>query len=186
MRYVLEGSVRKAGNRVRMTGQLIQADSGVHVWAERYDGELTDIFALQDEMTTSVVGALVPSIQKAEIDRARHKQAESLDAYDLYLRGLAAFYTGTREGNDRALQFLEGALQLDPNFVPVMLIAENCWSLRSAQSWSPLPDAHTQSTRYARLAVQIDPDNAEALAVLARRTPYMKRGHFARGARGRA
>lgn len=173
VRYVLEGSVRKAGNRVRIAGQLIQADSGMHVWAERYESGLEDIFALQDEMTASVVGALVPSLQRAEIERARNKPTESLDAYDLYLRGLAAFSTWTREGNDLALRLLERALELDPNFVPAIIIAENCWGLRFTHGWSALQEAQAQSERYARLAVELDPENAEALAVLARRTPFI-------------
>ena len=122
-------------------------------------------------MTASVVGALVPSIQKAEIERARHKPPESLDAYDWYLRGLAAFFAWTREGNDQALQLFERALRLDPNFVSAVIMAENCWALRYTHGWSPLPEALAQSGRYARLAVQLDPDSAEALAVLARRTP---------------
>ena len=84
MRYVLEGSIRRAGNRVRITGQLIDAASGAHVWAERYDRDLTDIFALQDEITASVVGAIEPRLRTAEIERAKRKPPESLNAYDLY------------------------------------------------------------------------------------------------------
>jgi len=178
VRYVLEGSVRKAGNRVRMTGQLIQAETGMHVWAERYERDLGDIFALQDEMTTSIVGALVPSIQKAEIERIRHKLPESLDAYDLYLRGLAAYFTWTRETHSRALELAEQALQIDASMVPAMLLAGNCWALRIGNGWwSPLEEALGRLTHYARLAVQADPDNAEALAILARRTPAITRDH---------
>jgi adenylate cyclase len=178
VRYVLEGSVRKAGNRVRMTGQLIQAETGMHVWAERYERDLGDIFALQDEMTTSIVGALVPSIQKAEIERVRHKPPESLDAYDLYLRGLAAYFTWTKESHFRALELAEQALQIDPNLVSAMLLAGNCWALRIGNGWwSPLEEALMRLTHYARLAVQVDPDNAEALAILARRTPAITRDH---------
>ena len=88
VRYVLEGSLRKAGNRVRVTAQLIEAESGAHVWAERYDRALDDIFELQDEMTLSVVGAIEPSLRQAEIERAKRKRPENLDAYDLYLRAL--------------------------------------------------------------------------------------------------
>jgi TolB-like protein/tetratricopeptide (TPR) repeat protein len=178
VRYVLEGSVRKAGNRVRMTGQLIQAETGMHVWAERYERDLGDIFALQDEMTTSIVGALVPSIQKAEIERIRHKPPGSLDAYDLYLRGLAAYFTWTRDGHSRALELAEQALRIDASLVPAMLLAGNCWALRIGNGWwSPLQEAIGRLTHYARLAVQIDPDNAEALAILARRTPAITRDH---------
>jgi TolB-like protein/Tfp pilus assembly protein PilF len=170
VRYVLEGSVRKDRNRVRVTGQLVQSDTGAHVWAQRYEGGLDDIFALQDEMTASIVGALVPSLQRAEIDRARSMPPGNLDAYVLYLRALAAFYTWTRVGNDQALQLLEQAMTLDPNYAAAAILAENCWVNRFTQGWSPVPEAITQSTRYARLAVQLDPDNADALAILARRT----------------
>jgi TolB-like protein/tetratricopeptide (TPR) repeat protein len=175
VRYVLEGSVRKASNRVRITGQLIEAEKGTHVWADRYDGDLDDIFALQDKITASVVGALLPKLETAEIERARRKPTYSLDAYDLYLRALAAFYSWTREGNDQALALLEQSLKLDPRFAAAAVIADNCWAARYAQGWSPIGEAIAQSTRYAQLAVRLDPENAEALAVLARRTPSIKR-----------
>jgi TolB-like protein/cytochrome c-type biogenesis protein CcmH/NrfG len=175
VRYVLEGSVRKAKDRVRITGQLVEGENGTHIWADRYDGNLDDIFALQDQITTSVIGALVPKLETAEIERARKKPTASLDAYDLYLRALAAFYSWTREGNDQALALLERSLQLDPRFAAAAVIADNCWAARYAQGWSPVDEAIAQSTRYITLAVQLDPNNAEALAVLARRMPSMKR-----------
>src|SRR4029078_11593185 len=128
------------GNRVRITGQLIDTETGTHVWAEKYDGEFGDIFALQDKMASSIVGALVPSLQKAEIERARHKATKNLDAYDLYLRGLAEFYSGTRQGNDEALKLADRALQLDANFVSAAILAEHCWGRRYAHTWSPLPE----------------------------------------------
>ena len=90
VRYAVEGSVRKAQTRVRITCQLIQAENGAHIWAEHYDRDFSDIFALQDEITANIVGTLAPAVQRAEIDRARRKPAESLDAYDLYLRALTA------------------------------------------------------------------------------------------------
>ena len=90
VRYVLEGGVRKAGNRVRITGQLIEAETGAHFWADRYDGELEDVFDLQDQITDKVVGIVEPSVQQSEIERARRKRPENLDAYDLYLRALAS------------------------------------------------------------------------------------------------
>jgi TolB-like protein len=96
VRYVLEGSIRKAPNRVRITGQLIEAASGNHLWADRFDGAMEDIFDLQDQMTASVVGALGPRIEQAEIERASHKPTGSLDAYDYYLRGTAAVHVATR------------------------------------------------------------------------------------------
>ncbi len=177
VRYILEGSVRKVGSRVRITGQLVQAENGIHVWAERYDGDLNDIFALQDEMTASVVGAVVPSLQRAEIERARGKPSNSLDAYDLYLRALPAFYACTKENNEEALRLLEKALALDPDFVAALLLAENCWSLKANQGWAPAPETRSEVMRYARRAVQIDKDNADALATLARRTAGIERNY---------
>ena len=90
VRYVLEGSVRKAGNRVRITGQLIDAMTGMHIWADRFDGALDDIFDLQDQVAASVVGAIAPQLEQAEIERAKRKPTGSLDAYDYYLRGIAS------------------------------------------------------------------------------------------------
>src|SRR5262249_15302519 len=92
VRYVLEGSVRKAGNRVRITGQLIDASTGAHLWADRFEGAMDAIFELQDQVTERVVGAIAPKLEQAEIERARRKPTASLDAYDCYLRGLAEFY----------------------------------------------------------------------------------------------
>ena len=98
VRYVLEGSVRKAGSRVRISGQLIDTATGAHLWADRFDGALEDIFDLQDQVTASVVGAIAPKLEQAEIERARRKPTENLDAYDYYLRGLASVHQWTREG----------------------------------------------------------------------------------------
>ena len=103
VRYVLEGSVRKAGNRVRVTGQLIDATAGAHLWADRFDSSLDDIFDLHDELATSVVGAIAPQLERAEIQRAKHKPTEKLDAYDYYLRGMASFHQGNQEGMNEAL-----------------------------------------------------------------------------------
>ena len=96
VRYVLEGSVRKAGSRVRITGQLIDTSSGAHLWADRFDGPLEDIFDLQDQVTSNVVGAIAPKLLQAEIDRANRKPTENLDAYDFYLRGLAGVHQYTQ------------------------------------------------------------------------------------------
>ena len=109
VRYVLEGSVRKAGSKVRITGQLIDASTGAHLWAERFDGGLEDIFDLQDQVTASVVGAIAPRLEQAEIERAKRKPTESLDAYDYYLRGLAEFHQWTRKGNREALSHSEAS-----------------------------------------------------------------------------
>ena len=117
VRYVLEGSVRKAANRVRITGQLVDTATGAHLWADRFDGGLDDIFDLQDQVTESVVGAIAPAVEKAEIERAKRKPTESLDAYALYLRGLAKLYQfANRQANDEALRLFNSAIELDPDF----------------------------------------------------------------------
>jgi TolB-like protein len=109
VRYVLEGSVRKAGSRVRITGQLIDTATGAHIWADRFDGALDDIFELQDQIASSVVGAIEPRLRLAEIERAARKPTDSLDAYDLYLRGLAEFNKFTEEGMAQAVVLLQRA-----------------------------------------------------------------------------
>ena len=109
-RYVLEGGVRKAGNRVRITGQLIDAPTGVHLWADRFEGATDDMFDLQDQITASVIGAIVPKVERAEIERARTKPTGNLYAYDLYLRALLHQRAFTREGNDEALGLLRRAI----------------------------------------------------------------------------
>ena len=103
MRYVLEGSLRKAANRIRITAQLIEAETGVHVWADRYDALLDDLFTVQDELSSSVVGALTPQLEKAEIARVKRKRSTNLNAYDLFLRGLSVVHTHTAEGVAEAL-----------------------------------------------------------------------------------
>jgi adenylate cyclase len=115
VRYVLEGSVRKAGERVRITGQLIQGETRQHIWADRFDGDLADVFNLQDQVTSSVVAAIEPSLRRAEIDRARCKPTERLDAYDWYLRALPHFCTLNRERLDKAIMLLDRAIAIDPH-----------------------------------------------------------------------
>src|SRR5204862_5351112 len=116
VRYVLEGSVRKSANRVRITGQLVDATTGAHVWADYFDGALDDIFDLQDRVTASVVGVIEPKLRHAEIERARRKPTESLDAYDIYLRALAQFLAGNHESNREALRLLYRAVEIDPQY----------------------------------------------------------------------
>ena len=113
VRYVLEGSARKAGNRVRVTGQFIEAESGRHLWADRFDGEMADIFELQDQVVTSVVGAIAPQLEKAEIERAKLDMTGDLAAYDFYLRGLASWNRWTAEENAKALQLFNAAIAKD-------------------------------------------------------------------------
>jgi len=116
VRYVLEGSVRKASSRVRVTGQLVEAETGRHVWADRYDRTLDDIFALQDELTMSVVAAIEPSLRQAEIERVKRKRPENLDAYDLVLRAIPHVYPAMPDGAAKALPLLESALEMEPDY----------------------------------------------------------------------
>ena len=133
VRYVLEGSVRKAANRVRITGQLIDATTGAHLWADRFEGTLDDIFELQDQMSESVVGAIAPQLERAEIERAKRKPTESLDAYDYYLRGMASFHRGTREAIDEALPCFRKAFERDPDYAAAYGMAAWCYFLAQAQ-----------------------------------------------------
>jgi TolB-like protein len=126
VRYVLEGSVRKAGSRVRITCQLIEGETGAHIWAERYDRPLDDIFALQDEITLSVVGAIEPNLRLAEVERAKRKRPDSLDAYDLVLQALPDVYSRMPEQSQRALRLLERALELDPTYALAHACAAQC------------------------------------------------------------
>ena len=130
VRYVLEGSVRKAANRLRITGQLIEAASATHVWADKFEGAVEDIFDLQDRLTESIVGAIEPSLRRAEIERARRKRPDSLDAYDLYLRALPHAHANTPADTDEALRLLDEALRLDPNYAAAHGYAAWCHEQR--------------------------------------------------------
>jgi adenylate cyclase len=136
VRYVLEGSVRKSGNRIRITGQLIDAASGTHLWADRYDGALEDVFDLQDQVAANVVGAIAPSVARAEIERANRKPRSSLDAYDYWLRGRAAHLQYTREGTDQAIGLYEQAVKLDPQFALAHAMLGTTLIIRRDWRWS--------------------------------------------------
>jgi adenylate cyclase len=127
VRYVLEGSVRKAGTKVRITGQLIEAQSGAHIWADRFDGELADIFAFQDEIASRVVIAIVPNLERAEIERRSRVPTENLAAYDCSLRGWACIDQYTREATDEARTYFQRAMELDPNFALAWAQAAICY-----------------------------------------------------------
>ena len=165
VRYVLEGSVRKAGNKVRITGQLIDSSTGAHLWANRFDGSLEDVFDLQDQVTTDVVSAIAPKVEQAEMERARHKPTESLAAYDYYMRGMARIYDGTRDANIAALQNFERAVNIDPNFASAYGMCTYCYVWRKANGWLADKDrAVAETERLARAAARLGPDDAVALA----------------------
>ena len=166
VRYVLEGSVRKSADRVRITGQLLEASSGLHLWADRFEGGLEDIFDLQDRVTASVVGAIAPRLGQAEIDRANHKPTESLDAYDYFLRGMAKVHRWTREANNEALRNFRCAIERDPEFASAYGLAARCYSQRKACGWviDRLQET-TEAERLARLAAEFGRDDAVALCM---------------------
>jgi adenylate cyclase len=169
VRYVLEGSVRKAGNRVRIAGQLIDVSTAAHLWADRFDGRLEDIFELQDQVTSSVVGAIFPKLQQAEIERARRKPTENLDAYDYYLRGMAAYDVPgkweNRDGNDDALRLFLKAIELDPDFAAAHAMAAMCFMRRKSNGWMVRLEQETaQAGQLASQAARLGQDDADALS----------------------
>jgi TolB-like protein len=166
VRYVLEGSVRKAANRVRITGQLVDAATGAHLWADRFDGGIGDIFDLQDQVTESVVGAIAPAVEKAEIERAKRKPTDSLDAYALYLRGSARFYQfAGRQASEEALRLFNSAIELDPDFASAYGRAALCYVYAKSEGWiSGTPNQIAEVTRLAQRAVELGKDDAFALA----------------------
>ena len=168
VRYVLEGSVRKAGDRVRISGQLIDAETGAHLWADRFDGPLKDVFDLQDRITTSVVGAIVPKLAQAEFERARRKKFESLDAYDCTLRALALSQQLSKESNAQALGLYDRAIQLDPEFSPPYGHAVRCYVNMKLHGWGF--DKHLHEAEVRRLAgrvLAVGLDDAVALSTVA-------------------
>jgi TolB-like protein/class 3 adenylate cyclase len=166
VRYVLEGSVRKAANRVRVTGQLIDTVTGVHLWAERFDGQLNDVFDLQDEVTSKVVAALVPKIERAEMEHAKRKPTESLTAYDCYIRGKANFYRSSRRSIAEALALFERAFQLDSEFASAYAMAAWCYLIRNNNRWLVDPEKETERMVWlAKQAVRVGHDDPLALSV---------------------
>jgi TolB-like protein/Flp pilus assembly protein TadD len=164
VRYVLEGSVRKAANRVRITGQLLDAETGGHLWAERYEGALDDIFELQDRITESVVGAIAHELERAEIERAKRKPTESLDAYDYFLRGMASFHAGTSANVDQAIAHFRKAIALDPEYASAYGMAAWCLFWRRINGWTTDYAQETkEGARLARAAVDLGKNDAVAL-----------------------
>ena len=165
VRYVLEGSVRKAANRLRITGQLVDASTGAHLWADRFEGTIEDIFDLQDRVTENVVAAIAPKLEQAEIERAKRKPTESLDAYDYFLRGMAGFHELSKKGNTEALRLFYRAIELDPDFAAAHGMAAWCYVIGRVQGWIILdPQAIAEARRLAQRAVELGKDDAIALS----------------------
>src|SRR5262245_8817752 len=166
VRYVLEGGVRRSADRVRVTGQLIDAATGAHLWADRFDGAREDIFELQDRVTTSVVGAIASKLEQAEIERAKRKPPENLDAYDYYLRGMASHYhSWSKEAIGEALRLYYKAIEIDPDFASAYGAAARCYIERRSNNWVTDRCKETAETaRLARRAVELGRDDAIALS----------------------
>ena len=167
VRYVLEGSLRKSGNRIRVTAQLVEAETGNHVWAERYDRDLADIFAVQDEITQAVTIAIAPAIAQAEQQRAMRKPPDSLDAWAAYQRGMWHLGKFTAADNLLAQGFFQQAMDLDPNFAGGYRgLAVACALANSQFQTLTVVEAHKLTGPLARRAVALDGGDAEARASL--------------------
>jgi TolB-like protein len=163
-RYVLEGGVRRSGNRLRLTAQLVDASSGAHMWADRFEGEINDVFSLQDRITERVVAAIEPKVRLAEIERVRHKPAANLDAYDLLLRALQLEHEFTEESFAQALQHLRQAIAIDPTYAPALALAAYCCVERRVQGWAENPEGEaSEGLAFATRAVELAGDDANVL-----------------------
>jgi adenylate cyclase len=163
VRYVLEGSVRKGGNRVRITAQLIDATNGAHLWADRFDGLLEDVFELQDKVALSVAGVIEPTLRQSEIERARRKRPDSLDAYDLYLRALPDAVAAMPEDADKALALLGKAIELEPDFAAAHAMIAWCHEQRYLRGGMQ-EETRNAALHHARQAIAAGGDDAAALA----------------------
>lgn len=175
--YVLEGSIRKAGGRVRISARLCEVEAGRQVWSERFDGELADVFDLQDRVTEAVVGAIEPSLRRAEVERVRARPTESLSAYDLYLRALPQRFA-TRQGNDEGIRLLRRAIALDPGFVAAKGTLAGLHIVRFTQGWAEPGDLE-EALRFAHEVAEGDGDDPGALAWAAHAITYLGRQYEA-------
>jgi adenylate cyclase len=174
VRYVLEGSVRKAAGKVRITGQLIDVVTGAHIWADRFERDLTDVFALQDEVTLSVVSAIQPKLLQTEIALAARRRPENLTAYDLFLRAMPQFYLATRESLAEAIRLAHRALDLDPRFSLVAALAGLCHERNAVWGYAFDPQfERTEAVRLLRLALSVDDSDPETLAYATIITSFM-------------
>jgi TolB-like protein/class 3 adenylate cyclase len=177
VRYVLEGSVRKGGNRVRITAQLIDTANAAHIWADRFDGVLDDIFELQDQVASSVVGAIEPKLRQSETERAIRKPTENLGAYDLYLRALAEFQKLTQLGRDAAVVLSTRALAIDPDYAPAAALIGWC-RVHQAVIGAPVSaDEIVESVRLATQVIETGKDQPDALGIAAYTLSFFTGAH---------
>jgi tetratricopeptide (TPR) repeat protein len=168
VRYVLQGSVRRAGERLRITGQLIDALTGTHLWADRFDGSLEDVFDLQDKVAISVAGVIEPTLQAAEMRRSAARPMTDMSAYDFYLRAFAAFYPITKERIAEALGLLEQAIAIDRHYGPALSWAANCHMHLVRDGWAEDPETSRRKARdLARQALQVAENDPRILAISA-------------------
>ncbi|WFU38512.1 adenylate/guanylate cyclase domain-containing protein [Bradyrhizobium sp. CB82] len=174
VRYVLEGSVRKAAGKVRITGQLIDAATGAHLWADRFERDLTDVFALQDEVTVAVVSAIQPKLLQTEIAIATRRRPENLTAYDFFLRAMQQYYPMTREGLAETIRLAHRALELDPQFGFVAALAGACHTQKILQGYAIDPQFdRKEAVRLLRLALSVDDDDPDTLALACNISTWM-------------
>ena len=165
VRYVLEGSVRKASGKVRIAGQLVDAATGAHIWADRFERDLTDVFALQDEVTVAVVSAIQPKLLQTEIEMATRRRPENLTAYDFYLRATQQFYLMTREGLAEAIRLAHRALELDPRFGLAAALAGTCHTNNVVLGYAfDRQFERNEAIRLLHLALSVEEDDSDTIA----------------------
>ena len=174
MRYVLEGSVRKANERVRITAQLVETETGVHIWADRFDGVLDNIFELQDEIAASVVSAIEPQLRNAELSRAKRRRPRNPTAYDCFLRGMAKYYCDSREENDATMRLLRHAITSDPEFAPPYALTSACCVYRIGLGWSEDSKADRRlGVEMAKMAARLGEGDADVLMLAGHSLGYL-------------
>jgi len=174
VRYTLEGSVRKAAGKVRITGQLIDAVTAAHLWADRFERDLTDVFALQDEVTVAVVSAIQPKLLQTEIAMAARRRPENLTAYDFFLRATSQFYLTTREGLAEAIRLAHRALELDPGFLLAAALAGARSYAKCLLGYVVDPQfEREEAIRLLRLALSINDDDPDVVPVATVTSAYM-------------
>ncbi|MBV8577266.1 MAG: CadC-family transcriptional regulator, partial [Acetobacteraceae bacterium] len=173
VRYVLEGAVRKAGGRLRISAQLIDATTGAHLWADRFDGQLQDIFELQDQVAASVAGVIEPTLEVAETRRLADRPTNDLTALDFYLRALPDLDAFTKESLLRALDLLGQAIERDPHYGPALVLAAHCHAGLEVNCWAEDSEAARRtSIDLARRALRSTPDDPNVFAIAAAMLGY--------------